>query len=288
LIKTILNTTGLTSGFKIYAGDVESAAAILHENERYIVYNPAFMKGVRLGRNGSWVETAILAHMIAHHLSGHALNKEAGRYLTELEADKFVGLTLQKMGADQEQASEALKTIGSIESGDYYPEIDARLSALQSGWAQSRGSMQQGSRFSSRVYDADRIPSRSRALSNGEIAGFLTRWTQSQNYYDFSDYADCYSYSFQGMKLNKRGRSVYFDYDGWLNDRQKMYSRATNLNISTSNLRVISRDEWGTTVQFTQYYYSDSYQDTGEKLLKLRKDNDGSIRIVYEEMLSSY
>lgn len=287
-IESIINTTGLPMNFTLHAGDVESACAIVHNGKRVIVYNPFFMKGARGGRNGKWVEAAIFAHMIAHHLSGHELKIEAGRELSELEADKFAGLTLQKMGATMEQSTEALYAISNEMSLSHYPEASSRISALESGWNQARGLSQNNVQYSTRTYDADRIPTRTSSLSNGEIAGFLTRWSQSQSYYDFADYADCYSYGFQGLKLNKRGRRVYFDYGGWLNDRQVMYSHAVNLNVSTSNIRVISRDDWGTTIQFTQYYYSDSYQDTGEKLMKLRKDNDGAIRIVYEEMLSSY
>ena len=287
-IESIINTTGLPMNFTVHAGDVESACAIVNNGKRLIVYNPFFMKGARGGRNGKWVEAAIFAHMIAHHLSGHDLKIVAGRELSELEADKFAGLTLQKMGATLEQSTEALYAISNEMALDHYPEASSRISALESGWNQARGFSQNTMQYSSRTYDADRIPTRTSSLSNGEIAGFLTRWSQSQSYYDFADYADCYSYGFQGMKMNKRGRRVYFDYGGWLNDRQNMYSRAVNLNVSTSNIRVISRDDWGTTIQFTQYYYSDPYQDTGEKLMKLRKDNDGAIRIVYEEMLSSY
>lgn len=287
-IQSIINTAGLPMNFTLHAGEVESACAIVNGDKRMIIYNPFFMKGARGGRNGTWVETAIFAHMIAHHLSGHDLKVEAGRELSELEADKFAGLTLQKMGATLEQSTEALYAISSELAQSHYPEVSSRISALESGWNQARGFSQNNVQYSSRTYDADRMPTRTSSLSNGEIAGFLTRWSQSQSNYDFADYADCYSYGFQGIKMNKRGRTVYYDYGGWLNDRQKMYSRAMNLNVSTSNIRVISRDDWGTTVQFTQYYYRDSYQDTGDKLMKLRKDNDGSIRIVYEEMLSSY
>ncbi|MFM7158119.1 MAG: hypothetical protein ACKO0Y_09935, partial [Bacteroidota bacterium] len=85
-IESIINTTGLPMNFTLHAGDVESACAIVHNGKRVIVYNPFFMKGARGGRNGKWVEAAIFAHMIAHHLSGHELKIEAGRELSELEA----------------------------------------------------------------------------------------------------------------------------------------------------------------------------------------------------------
>ncbi|MBM4174481.1 MAG: hypothetical protein FJ212_09045 [Ignavibacteria bacterium] len=61
--------------FTLHAGEVESACAIVNGDKRMIIYNPFFMKGARGGRNGTWVETAIFAHMIAHHLSGHDLQR---------------------------------------------------------------------------------------------------------------------------------------------------------------------------------------------------------------------
>jgi hypothetical protein len=61
--------------------------------------------------------------MIAHHISNHGLKIEPGRSLTELEADKFVGMTLQKMGASSTEVIEALNMVRNILAEDYYPEI---------------------------------------------------------------------------------------------------------------------------------------------------------------------
>jgi hypothetical protein len=288
VISSILQTIGIPKGFNVHKGDVQGIIAVKNEDKRYIIYDEAYLNEIRRGNNGYWVERGIFAHMIAHHISNHGLTVEPGRSLTELEADKFVGMTLQKMGATSVEVIEALNMVRNIMAEDYYPENISRISATESGWNQSGGAIQQAQRFSERAYDGGGVPTTSSTLSRGEIAGFLSRWTQSQSNYNFSDYADCYSFGFQGMKMNKKGRRAYFDYYGWLNDRQAIYNHATNLSVRASEIRIISRDDWGTTIQFVQDYYSDSYQDRGEKLMKLHKDENGAIRIVYEEMLSSY
>ena len=288
VISSILQIIGIPKGFEVKKGDVQGILAVKHEDKRYILYDESYLHKIRRGNMGYWVERGIFAHMIAHHISNHGLTIEPGRSLTELEADKFVGMTLQKMGASSIEVIEALNMMKNTIAEDYYPEIISRISATQSGWNQSGGSLHPEQKFSERTYDGGRVPTTSTSLSRGEIAGFLTRWSEAQSYYNFSDYADCYSFGFQGMKMNKKGRRVYFDYYGWLNDRQEMYARAINLSVKASQVRVISRDDWGTTIQFVQDYYSDSYQDSGEKLMKLHKDAEGLIRIVYEEMLSSY
>jgi len=288
VITSILQIIGIPKGFSVQTGDVQGIIAVQHDDRRYIIYDEAYLNEIRRGSNGYWVERAVFAHMIAHHISNHGLKIEPGRSLTELEADKFVGMTLQKMGASSTEVIEALNMVRNILAEDYYPEIISRISATESGWNQSGGTMNSVNRFSPRPYDGGGVPTTSSTVSRGEIAGFLTRWSEAQSYYNFSDYADCYSFGFQGMKMNKKGRRVYFDYYGWLNDRQEMYARASNLSVRASKIRVISRDDWGTTIQFIQDYYTDSYQDRGEKLMKLHKDSEGLIRIVYEEMLSSY
>lgn len=288
VITSILQIIGIPKGFTVHKGDVQGIIAVKQEDKRYIIYDEAYLNEIRKGSNAYWVERAILAHMIAHHISNHGLKIEPGRSLTELEADKFVGLTLQKMGASSSDVLEALNMVRNTLKEDHYPEIISRISATESGWNQSGGSTNPVNTFSDRPYDGGGVPTTSSTVSRGEIAGFLTRWSEAQSYYNFSDYADCYSFGFQGMKMNKKGRRVYFDYYGWLNDRQEMYARASNLSVRASEIRVISRDDWGTTIEFTQDYYSDSYQDRGEKLMKLHKDSEGAIRIVYEEMLSSY
>ena len=173
VISSILQTIGIPKGFNVQKGNVQGIIAVKNEDKRYIIYDEAYLNEIRRGNNGYWVERGIFAHVIAHHISNHGLTVEPGRSLTELEADKFVGMTLQKMGATSVEVIEALNMVRNIMAEDYYLENISRISATERGWNQSGGEIQQAQIFSERAYDGGGVPTSS-TLSRGEIAGFLS------------------------------------------------------------------------------------------------------------------
>jgi len=81
-----------------------------------------------------WSSISILAHEIGHHLSGHTLNQLNDNHKAELEADKFSGFTLYKMGASKEQAIKAIETIGSETETKSHPSKSKRIIAIKNGW----------------------------------------------------------------------------------------------------------------------------------------------------------
>ena len=81
VITSILQIIGIPKGFTVHKGDVQGIIAVKQEDKRYIIYDEVYLNEIRRGSNGYWVERAVFAHMIAHHISNHGLKIEPGRSL---------------------------------------------------------------------------------------------------------------------------------------------------------------------------------------------------------------
>ena len=143
VVRTIMRFTGLPQNFKVMEGPVPNAAAmiVLGPDElpvRVIAYNVTFMDQVREAtRNNDWASISVMAHEIGHHLSGHTLMRGGSQPPIELEADKFSGFVLQKMGARLEDAQTAISTLVPEGDGPTHPGRAKRLAAILSGWTES-------------------------------------------------------------------------------------------------------------------------------------------------------
>ncbi len=144
MVAKIMNFTGLPQNFVVVQADVPNAAAVIllddHEiPRRVIAFNPQFIDVVRQATHGNlWAPVSIMAHEIGHHLSGHTITPGGSQPPTELEADKFSGFVLYKMGAglnDAQTALEALVPEGP--DGKTHPGRGKRLSAVREGWQQA-------------------------------------------------------------------------------------------------------------------------------------------------------
>lgn len=141
-LERIMKVTGLPTNFNIMAANVPNACAVIkcptaNSCECYILYNQDFMMRVRDMTHTNWSEISILAHEIGHHLSGHTLDNLGSRPEIELEADKFSGFVLGKMGATLADAKVAMELIGSGSGSSTHPAKDARLAAIVNGWREA-------------------------------------------------------------------------------------------------------------------------------------------------------
>ena len=76
--------------------------------QRVIAFNKDFIGLVKRATGGNaWAPVSVMAHEIGHHLSGHTITPGGSQPPTELEADKFSGFVLYKMGASLDDASSA-------------------------------------------------------------------------------------------------------------------------------------------------------------------------------------
>lgn len=142
-VKRIMGFTGLPANFVVVSGPVDNAAAVilLDQNRiprRVIAFNPKFMEAAqaRVGGN-AWGPISVMAHEIAHHLSGHTIVPGGSRPDIELEADKFSGFVLQKMGAPLIAATQMILTVGTDHGTPTHPAKGERAEAIRQGWVQS-------------------------------------------------------------------------------------------------------------------------------------------------------
>lgn len=139
-VKKVMDFTGLPANFTVVAGPVPNAAAVILLDEqkvprRVIAFNPQFMAEARAQVGGSdWGPISIMAHEIAHHLSGHTIVPGGSRPEIELEADKFSGFVLQKMGASRLDATRMILKIGTVHGTPTHPDKQRRADAISQGW----------------------------------------------------------------------------------------------------------------------------------------------------------
>lgn len=136
-IKNILSFSGLPTNFEIFSANIQNAAAVIINNNRYILFDPNLLDYVDVNSDSYWASMSILAHEIGHHLSGHTLGSESDSKQNELEADKFSGFVLFKMGATLNQAQNAMSRLGSENDSDTHPSKYKRLGMIKQGWEEA-------------------------------------------------------------------------------------------------------------------------------------------------------
>lgn len=134
VVEKILAVVGLKPNFELRAANVPNAAAVIVNNERYILYNPKFIRGINAASGTNWAGISIMAHEIGHHLNGHTLQKNGSRPALELESDEFSGFVLRKLGANKQQAQAAMQVAASLKSSHTHPAKRDRLFAIADGW----------------------------------------------------------------------------------------------------------------------------------------------------------
>lgn len=158
MIAQVMHFTGLPQNFTVTEADVpNAAAAILLDDtrtpQRVIAFNPDFISLVkRATQDNPWAAVSVLAHEVGHHLAGHTIQAGGSQPPIELEADKFSGFVLYKMGAAREDALVAMRALvpAEVPRNSTHPARDRRLAAIGEGWDQAcrqtgRGDCAEGS-----------------------------------------------------------------------------------------------------------------------------------------------
>ena len=143
MVEKIMAFTGLPANFVVTAGPVPNALAVIllddqRMAQRVIAFNPNFIDATqRVTGGGQWGPTSIMAHEIGHHLSGHTITAGGSRPGIELEADKFSGYVLYKMGAPLAEATKAIDSLGSDTELATHPAKSRRIAAITEGWQEA-------------------------------------------------------------------------------------------------------------------------------------------------------
>jgi hypothetical protein len=133
-INAILKFSGLSTNFVIYSASIQNAMATIIDGKRYILYDPSLLRYTDITSGSYWSSMSILAHEIGHHLAGHTLSPSGSSLSDELEADKYSGFVLYKLGASLTQASAAMQTLASETDSKTHPAKYKRLQAIAQGW----------------------------------------------------------------------------------------------------------------------------------------------------------
>ncbi|MGV3588712.1 MAG: membrane-binding protein [Adhaeribacter sp.] len=134
IIKEIIDVVGLKPRFEVREADVDNAAAVIYNGQRYILYNRQFVAAVNNAVKTDWAAVSILAHEIGHHLNGHTLSRSGSNPQDELEADEFSGFVLRKMGAGLADAQAAMRLLSDEEGSYTHPGRSSRLASISKGW----------------------------------------------------------------------------------------------------------------------------------------------------------
>lgn len=192
MVAKIMQFTGLPQNFDVMEAPVPNAAAVIVLDEqklprRVIAFNSDFMDVVSRATGGNtWAPVSIMAHEIGHHLSGHTITPGGSQPPTELEADKFSGFVLYKMGASLPDAQKAMATlVADGPDGTTHPGRGKRLAAIEEGWQQAcvqqgggecRGALGIAMRVASTddatpppVTSADPVPAQEPAVARGPV-----------------------------------------------------------------------------------------------------------------------
>lgn len=136
-LNRIMKLTGLPANFELKSATVPNASAVVKCDDygckRYILYSQEFMENLKDETRTNYAELAVLAHEIGHHLSGHTLTNSGSRYDLELEADKFAGFILYKLGATITEVKQCFSNL-SISGSSTHPPKSVRIVALSSGY----------------------------------------------------------------------------------------------------------------------------------------------------------
>jgi hypothetical protein len=156
-IMEIMRKTGLNNNFIIKAADVDNACALIIDNERYIFYSQGFMQDVFKKTNSRYGALSIMAHEIGHHLNAHTFTEQEGniRVQLELEADRFSGFVLAKLGASLEEAILAMKLYGSDKESKTHPAKKTRIAAITNGYLEGKEHLEEKVAEQQTVVNAD-------------------------------------------------------------------------------------------------------------------------------------
>lgn len=140
-VQLIVDTVGLEQNFVVLRGEFTRKVggfATIRRDKRYIVYDQdefTFANG-----RTDWIGMALMAHEIGHHLADHIYVNGTTRQNQELEADRFAGVALARLGATKAQA--LAWTAGLSETGgETHPPRSERIVAVSEGWEHGQRQM---------------------------------------------------------------------------------------------------------------------------------------------------
>lgn len=140
IVEKIMRANVLPQNFIIKAANCKNALATTEGSNRYILYSTNFLENFKKEANSQWAAYCVLAHEIGHHLSNHNLSESENskRKVQELQADKYAGGVLFRLGATLDQAQAGIRSFSLESETTTHPNKNARLEAVAQGWKQAQ------------------------------------------------------------------------------------------------------------------------------------------------------
>ena len=138
VFREILSATGIPGvadriQVRASAETANAEAQIGEDGQRYIFYNSTFMRELGARTRQFWSQVFVIAHEVGHHIAGH-LDFAGQNHRVELEADRYAGFILGRMGATHDEAIAAIGAIGSNSGSSTHPPRDQRTQIVSLGW----------------------------------------------------------------------------------------------------------------------------------------------------------
>jgi hypothetical protein len=130
-----LELSGAQVDFSVRAANVPDVASAESGNQRLLLYNQFILDRFEKADRKDWRVALQIAHQIGHLASHHQFVLEARlRTETEIEADRFAGYLLYRLGAMPNDIKSASKIFLESQRNAVYPNPDTRASAVTEGW----------------------------------------------------------------------------------------------------------------------------------------------------------
>ncbi len=134
VIKWVANLIGVRPVFEVLAADFKRrniAVAATRGDHRYVIYDAKWF--VFEDNRVSWYSIYILAHEIGHHIYGHTHGFKPDQHQGELDADRFGGWVVARLGGRLDQALAFMPYL-SEKGGKTHPPRNKRIEATRKGW----------------------------------------------------------------------------------------------------------------------------------------------------------
>lgn len=151
----VLNASGYTGPLCFYASfQVQNALAASKpiysmeypygfiRYDRFIIYNPNFMRHMEFTSGNEFVTLSIFAHELGHHFYAHTDNFNPiikHPWDKEVEADYYSGYVLAKLGAKAADLEQSQRLMFSMWPSATHPDSYRRISSIIKGWKDGGG-----------------------------------------------------------------------------------------------------------------------------------------------------
>lgn len=140
-IDDILKTIGITNANFVTKScrNINNALAYydIYQQIRYILIDEKFVYNLN-PQNYKWSSVFVLAHEIAHHLSGHTViltTDNNKKRQNELDCDKFAGFVIRKLGGSIENLKKVVISIPHAKDNTgSHPTLENRLASAIAGY----------------------------------------------------------------------------------------------------------------------------------------------------------